>query len=234
MWKIIKNNKQTKWFETKEQAIKYMKKQLNDNTYTITSNKAAIVYIKKDKLFDIEYISNDKLCYIENVYSFINLKKSNINTIIKRLKNTYTYDELAKNTVKYLADNKLENKQLEERNDKYETKFIFTLLNEMVVYDVRDHDENEIGIRYYSNNDKTTSYELVLNIDTIKNKQKIDIRVYSGSDYGNHWIQTTLDYKLDYFTIPILQTLLENIKEVGFGKHKDFFNKVLDILKEIK
>lgn len=112
MWKIIKNDKQTKWFETKEQAIKYMQKQLNDDTYTINSNKFA--YIKNENTFDIEYIPDDKLCYIEDVYNFLNLEKSNINTIVKYLKNTYTYDELAKGIVKYLADNKLENKKLKE------------------------------------------------------------------------------------------------------------------------
>lgn len=232
MWKIIKNDKQTKWFKTKEQVIKYMQKQLNDDTFTIKSNRFA--YIKRNNTFDIIYIPDNELCYIEDIYSFINLKKSNINTIIKYLKNTYTYDELAKNIVKYLADNKLENKKLKERNDKYESKFIFTLLNEMEVYDIREHGENEMGIIYYSNINKTEHYELVLNPDTIENTQKIDIRVYSGTDYGKHWIQTTLDYKLDCFTIPILQILLKNIKENNLYKYFNFFDNVLNILNEIE
>lgn len=232
MWKIIKNDKQTKWFETKEQATKYMQKQLNDDTYTINSNRCGCS--KKDNCFDIIYIPNNKLCYIEDIYSFINLDKSNINTLIKQLKNTYTYDELAKNIIKYLADNKLENKKLKERNNKDETKFIFTLLNEIKVHNIRVHDKNELGIMYYpQNNNKTISYELVLNLDTIKNK-KIDIRIYSSTKFGEHWIQTILDYNLDYFIIPTLQKLIENIKDYKFYEYENFFNKVLNIIKEIK
>lgn len=233
MWKVVKNNKQTKWFETREQVTNYIHKQLNDTTFNVDTGHC--YWNEKDDIFNVEYISNNKLCYIEDIYSFINLEKASISTIVKHLKNTYTYDELAKNIVKYLVDNKLENQKLKERNNKDETKLIFTLLNGMTVYDIRVHSENELGVVYYPhNNDRKVSYELVLNTNTIKNKQKIDIRIYSGTEFGEHWIQTTLDYKLDYFIIPILQKLIENIKEISFYKYLDFFNKVLDILKGIR
>ena len=233
MWKVVKNNKQTKWFKTKEEVTNHIHKQLNDTTFNVDTGHC--YWNEKDDTFNVKYIPNNKLCYIEDIYSFINLEKADTNTIVKHLKNTYTYNELAKNIVKYLADNKLENQKLKERSNKGESKLIFTLLNEITVYDIRVHNENELGIRYYpQNNDKKVFYELVLNIDTIKNKEKINIRVNSGADYGNHWIQTTLDYKLDYFVIPTLQILIENIKEISFCKYLDFFNKVLDVLKEIR